>query len=71
MLTNFLLLPRYEYLWMDGEEVKKPIKCSAPEYVDYLMTWVQGKLDNEQIFPSRTDVRDSLWALNSEAHGRM
>jgi MOB kinase activator 1 len=42
---------------MDGEEVKKPVKCSAPEYVDYLMTWVQSKLDNETIFPSRTDVR--------------
>eukprot|EP01122_Echinamoeba_exundans_P011189 TRINITY_DN435_c0_g1_i1.p1 TRINITY_DN435_c0_g1~~TRINITY_DN435_c0_g1_i1.p1 ORF type:complete len:216 (-),score=60.46 TRINITY_DN435_c0_g1_i1:209-856(-) len=48
--------PKYEYLWMDGEEVKKPVKCSAPEYVDFLMTWVQSKLDNEQIFPSRTDV---------------
>jgi MOB kinase activator 1 len=48
--------PKYEYLWMDGEEVKKPIKCSAPEYVEYLMTWVQGKLDNEDIFPSHTDV---------------
>ena len=47
---------RYEYLWMDGEEVKKPIKCSAPEYVEYLMTWVQSKLDNEDIFPSHTDV---------------
>lgn len=41
---------------MDGEEVKKPIKCSAPEYVEYLMTWVQSKLDNEDIFPSHTDV---------------
>jgi len=48
--------PRYEYLWADGEKVKKPLKVSAPEYVDYLMTWVQGILDNEEIFPSRVDV---------------
>eukprot|EP01089_Gocevia_fonbrunei_P019625 TRINITY_DN700_c0_g1_i1.p1 TRINITY_DN700_c0_g1~~TRINITY_DN700_c0_g1_i1.p1 ORF type:complete len:220 (-),score=44.95 TRINITY_DN700_c0_g1_i1:50-709(-) len=48
--------PKYEYLWADGEKIKKPIKVSAPEYVDYLMTWVQGILDNENIFPSRVDV---------------
>eukprot|EP01120_Amphizonella_sp_Union-15-10_P004584 TRINITY_DN1522_c0_g1_i1.p1 TRINITY_DN1522_c0_g1~~TRINITY_DN1522_c0_g1_i1.p1 ORF type:complete len:220 (+),score=29.75 TRINITY_DN1522_c0_g1_i1:105-764(+) len=48
--------PKYEYLWADGEKVKKPIKCSAPEYVDYLMTWVQSQLDDENVFPSRVDV---------------
>lgn len=45
--------PRYEYLWADGTEVKKPIKLSAPEYVDYLMTWVQKQLDDETVFPSK------------------
>lgn len=25
----------------------------APEYVEHLMTWVQGNIDNEQTFPSR------------------
>lgn len=48
--------PKYEYLWADGVKVKRPIKCSAPEYVDYLMSWLQGILDNEDIFPSRVDV---------------
>jgi len=48
--------PKYEYLWADGDAVKKPIKCSAPEYIDHLMTWVQGILDDETIFPSRVDV---------------
>jgi len=47
--------PKYEYLWADGETVKKPIKCSAPEYVEYLMTWIQAILDDETIFPSRMD----------------
>jgi MOB kinase activator 1 len=46
---------KYEYLWADGENIKKPIKVSAPEYVDYLMTWVQGILDDETMFPSRAD----------------
>jgi len=44
-------------LWADGETVKKPIKVSAPEYVDYLMSWVQGILDDETIFPSRVGMR--------------
>jgi len=48
--------PRYEYLWADGVHIKRPIKCSAPEYVDYLMTWVQSQLDDESVFPSRVDV---------------
>jgi len=48
--------PKYEYLWADGEQIKKPIKVSAPEYVDYLMTWIRGILDNEDIFPSRVDI---------------
>ena len=42
---------RYEYHWADGVTVKKPIKCSAPEYVNYLLSWAQGILDDEAIFP--------------------
>ena len=46
-------LCRFEYLWADGTNVKKPIKCSAPKYIDYLMTWVQEQLDDEMLFPSK------------------
>lgn len=31
---------------------KKATKLHAPEYVDALMNWAQGLLDNEEIFPS-------------------
>ena len=48
--------PKFEYFWADGEKIKKPIKVTAPEYMEYLMTWVQDTLDNETIFPSRVDV---------------
>jgi MOB kinase activator 1 len=40
----------------DGVTFKKPVKVSAPEYVDYLMNWVQGQLDDESIFPSKIGV---------------
>lgn len=45
--------PKYSYHWADGQTVKKPIKCSAPKYIDYLMTWVQDQLDDETLFPSK------------------
>ena len=45
--------PKYEYHWADGHTIKKPIKCSAPKYIDYLMTWVQDQLDDETLFPSK------------------
>lgn len=56
--------PRHEYHWADGVNIKKPIKCSAPEYVDYLMTWVQTQLDDESIFPSKIGmaVHSHVWS---------
>ncbi|KAL1915158.1 uncharacterized protein VTP21DRAFT_7639 [Calcarisporiella thermophila] len=45
--------PKYEYHWCDGIEFKKPVRVSAPEYVDYLMTWVQSQLDDDSLFPHR------------------
>ena len=44
---------RYEYLWEDGVKYKRPTKLSAPEYVDALMNWAQGLLDNEKYFPNQ------------------
>lgn len=45
--------PKYEYKWADGVRIKKPIRCSAPKYIDYMMTWVQTTLDDEKVFPVR------------------
>ena len=42
---------QFTYLWMDGEKIKKPISCTAPEYVDYLMSWVESQLNDEHTFP--------------------
>ncbi|GCC16803.1 hypothetical protein chiPu_0017356 [Chiloscyllium punctatum] len=53
---NLRLAVMYEYHWADGTNIKKPIKCSAPKYIDYLMTWVQDQLDDETLFPSKIGV---------------
>ena len=47
---------RYEYLWEDGSRFKRPTKLPAPEYVDALMNWAQGLLDDESVFPNRIGV---------------
>jgi MOB kinase activator 1 len=44
---------RYEYMWEDGVRYKRPTKLPAPEYVDALMNWAQGLLDDEAIFPNK------------------
>jgi MOB kinase activator 1 len=44
---------RFEYLWQDSENYKKPTKMPAPAYIEQLMSWVQSNIDNEQVLPSR------------------
>jgi MOB kinase activator 1 len=56
---------RYEYLWADPGPTKssanvpgasvtrEPLKMSAPEYVDTLMTYIQSRIDDEATFPSK------------------
>lgn len=44
---------RFEYLWQDSENYKKPTKMPAPAYVEQLMTWVQSNIDNESVLPSK------------------
>ncbi|CAM9572252.1 unnamed protein product, partial [Hapterophycus canaliculatus] len=49
--------PGFEYLWVPegakGEGRKPtPQKCSAPQYVDHVMTWVEDQINKEDIFPT-------------------
>jgi hypothetical protein len=45
-------LAGFKFRWKDGVGIKTPIKCSGPEYVDYVLTWVEGQMNNEKIFPT-------------------
>lgn len=56
---------RFEYHWQDGVNFKKPTKVSAPEYVDYLMDWVQKQLDDDAIFPSQIGACQATLSLIS------
>lgn len=49
--------PKFEFYWEDGETYKKPTPLSAPAYVEALMTWTQGILDDDKTFPQRIGVK--------------
>ena len=38
------LIVQYEYLWADGIKVKRPTKCSAPDYVNQLFDWIESQV---------------------------
>src|SRR4051812_34386254 len=40
---------------MDGVKFKKPVDLSAPDYVEHLMEWIEGQLEDPSIFPPTTD----------------
>jgi len=61
--------PKFEYLWQDETKYKEPTKLSAPEYFEQLCSWVEGKLNDEQIFPTKkgskypSDFEDTVAAI--------
>lgn len=52
----------FEYLWMDGQ--KKTSKVPAPQYIDFVMTWIQTLINDENTFPTK----DGTVMENSTAH---
>lgn len=47
---------KYEYLWQDGNEYKKPTRLPAKDYMSLLMDWIERRINDETVFPSNTDV---------------
>lgn len=39
----------FEYRWSDG--TGKAVQVSAPEYVDYVLSWIEAQVDDSAIFP--------------------
>ena len=42
-----------EYYWTDSS--KRSLKLPAPQYIDYVMTWLQNQLLDESVFPTKAD----------------
>jgi len=39
----------FEYRWADA--TGKAVRVSAPEYVDYVLSWIEAQIDDPSIFP--------------------
>jgi MOB kinase activator 1 len=40
------------YTWINQE--RKSVHLPAPTYIDYVMTWIQNLLDDENVFPTKS-----------------
>lgn len=40
-----------DYPWLDNQ--KKVIKASAPQHIDFIMTFIQNQFDDETVFPTK------------------
>lgn len=47
---------KFEYLWADGINYKRPTRLPAPKYISLLMDWIEKQINNEEIFPVRVDI---------------
>ena len=41
--------PGFEYRWQVSTK-EPPLRCSSPDYVDFVLAWVEDHLNNEAIF---------------------
>lgn len=46
-----LFCPHRQYYWYD--ERGKKVKCTAPQYVDFVMSSVQKLVTDEDVFPTK------------------
>jgi hypothetical protein len=45
---------RLNYTWINQD--RKSVQLPAPTYIDYVMTWVQNLLDDENTFPTKSGM---------------
>ena len=46
---------RYEYLWADGKDYPRPTRVPARQYIELLLNWVEGIINDDSVFPNSTE----------------
>ncbi|TPX33755.1 hypothetical protein SmJEL517_g03451 [Synchytrium microbalum] len=62
---------KYEYLWQDALEYPRPTKCSAPDYIELLLQWIDRMLDDEAIFPANDEFPSNFRDCIGKIFSRM
>ncbi|UZJ51667.1 hypothetical protein CBS101457_000987 [Exobasidium rhododendri] len=55
-----------DYTWIDQN--KRQVKLPAPQYIDYVMTWVGGLLSDEATFPTKASREFPVTFLATAKH---
>lgn len=45
--------PTLNYTWINQE--RKSVQLAAPYYIDYVMTWVENLINDESVFPTKSN----------------
>jgi len=46
----------FEYRWNDGKSAS-PVRCSSPEYIDFVLEWIENTVTDESIFVIAEDTK--------------
>ena len=50
------VITRYEFLWTDKYKYRKPTRLPAQTYIQYLMSWISGLLQDDSLFPTEPSM---------------
>lgn len=59
-------LSRLNYTWINQD--RKSVQLAAPTYIDYVMTWVQNLLDDENAFPTRSGTSQCSIVISANSY---
>ena len=48
--------PGFEYRWASDAN-REAMRCSGPDYIGTVITWIEGELSNEAVFPTTEGKR--------------
>ncbi|KAJ7367251.1 Mob1/phocein [Mycena albidolilacea] len=51
-IMEWVAVNRLNYTWINQD--RKHVHLPAPTYIDYVMTWVQNMLDDDNVFPTKS-----------------
>lgn len=60
--------PGFEYRWTGESRFKNPPPCSGPQYVEYVMAWVDTEINKDSLFPTSSGKNSSIHFRIPELH---
>lgn len=52
--TNLLFYYSFDYTWLDNN--RKPVHLPAPQYIEYVLAWIENRLHDQNVFPTKAGL---------------